>query len=374
MGLGVKEWRKTAEKLDNVSKYWAEVFRAGEMMQKLQIEQKPVWCSIPIVGFIDAGDEVMMTSIEYANGLVRPIINGGLRVIGQLFKTDEAGMIDASRMKTLEEVQADFNVHASLWNTIVSIVNEVKAKYAGQIRAKKWRQTTQTCLEMLVARYKKGCSAATRLLLENERKEWKWGNVPPSYKTYVQDGMVGVKEDEFMNSFSIVRNTVLAPSMQWTSTQILLRTIWTRIKESHSRRGNVNVRCLNCGIEPEHTKHLFYSCRLVRESKDKLELAIKGGRSQETKLTENMVLFHVYESDASTTERRDIDDLLIIFKHVLWRLRFRENTERFPTARQVIVTLIIEMENLLKCREKVGEGNFGILEMILSLKREINWI
>ena len=121
MGLGVKEWRKTAEKLDNVSKYWAEVFRAGEMMQKLQIEQKPVWCSIPIVGFIDAGDEVMMTSIEYANGLVRPIINGGLRVIGQLFKTDEAGMIDASRMKTLEEVQADFNVHASLWNTIVSI-------------------------------------------------------------------------------------------------------------------------------------------------------------------------------------------------------------------------------------------------------------
>ena len=42
MGLGVKEWRKTAEKLDNVSKYWAEVFRAGEMMQKLQIEQKPV--------------------------------------------------------------------------------------------------------------------------------------------------------------------------------------------------------------------------------------------------------------------------------------------------------------------------------------------
>ena len=57
-------------------------------MQKLQIEQKPVWCSIPIVGFIDAGDEVMMTSIEYANGLVRPMINGGLRVIGQLFKTD----------------------------------------------------------------------------------------------------------------------------------------------------------------------------------------------------------------------------------------------------------------------------------------------
>ena len=39
---------------------------------------------------------------------------------------------------------------------------------------------------MLVARHKKGCLAATRLL---------------------QDGMVGVKEDEFLNAFSIVINT-----------------------------------------------------------------------------------------------------------------------------------------------------------------------
>ena len=225
----------------------------------------------------------------------------------------------------------------------------------------------------MVERYKKGCSAASRLLLKKERLEWKWGNVPPSYKTYVRDGMVNVKESEFMDAFKIVRNTVLTPSMQWTSTQILLRTLWTRVKESHSRRGNLDIRCLNCGLEPEHTRHIFFGCKLVRDVKDKLELAIKGERTMDTKLTENMVMFHVYESDASESGRRDIDDLLIIFKHVLWRLRFRENTNRFPKAKLVIVTLIIELEYLLKCRQIMGAETFGVLDMIKTLRREINW-
>ena len=374
MGLGVKEWRRTAEKLDEVSKYWAEVFRAGETLQRLQIEQHPEWCSIPIVGSTDQGDEVMLTSVEYANPIARPIVRSGLRVVGQLFKTDEAGMIDSSRMKTLEEVRDEFACpNALLWNTFVSIVNQVKVKYASQIRSKKWRQTTKTCLETMVERYKKGCSAASRLLLKKERLEWKWGNVPPSYKTYVRDGMVNVKESEFMDAFKIVRNTVLTPSMQWTSTQILLRTLWTRVKESHSRRGNLDIRCLNCGLEPEHTRHIFFGCKLVRDVKDKLELAIKGERTMDTKLTENMVMFHVYESDASESGRRDIDDLLIIFKHVLWRLRFRENTNRFPKAKLVIVTLIIELEYLLKCRQIMGAETFGVLDMIKTLRREINW-
>ena len=65
--------------------------------------------------------------------------------------------------------------------------------------------------------------------------------------------------------------------------------------------------------------------------------------------------------------------MLIIIKHVLWRLRFRENTNRFPTAKQVIVTLIIELEYLLKCREVMCNRNFGVLDMIKTLRREINW-
>ena len=53
--------------------------------------------------------------------------------------------------------------------------------------------------------------------------------------------------------------------------------------------------------------------------------------------------------------------------------RFRENTNRFPKAKLVIVTLIIELEYLLKCRQIMGAETFGVLDMIKTLRREINW-
>ena len=83
--------------------------------------------------------------MEYANPIARPIVRSGLRVVGQLFKTDEAGMIDSSRMKMLKEVRDEFACpNALLWNSFVSIVNQVKVKYASQIRSKEWRQITKT--------------------------------------------------------------------------------------------------------------------------------------------------------------------------------------------------------------------------------------
>ena len=46
---------------------------------------------------------------------------------------------------------------------------------------------------------------------------------------------------------------------------------------------------------------------------------------------------------------------------------------RFPKAKLVIVTLIIELEYLLKCRQIMGAETFGVLDMIKTLRREINW-
>ena len=90
-------------------------------------------------------------------------------------------------------------------------------------------------------------------------------------------------------------------------------------------------------------------------------------------MTENMILYHVYESDASVDDRRDMDDLLMILKHLIWRLRFRENQERYPTPKQVIVTIIIELEHLLKCKDKMGVRSYEIFNMISILRSEINW-
>ena len=137
-----------------------------------------------------------------------------------------------------------------------------------------------------------------------------------------------VDKYDFMEAFVKVRITELTPSIQWTSTQILLRTLWTKVKESNSRRGNVDNRCLNCGNAPEHTKHLFFECELIRGIMGKVEVAINESFVN-IPLTINMMMFHSYDAEISKEDRRDIDDLLMIVKHCVYRVRFRENMQRY---------------------------------------------
>ena len=188
------------------------------------------------------------------------------------------------------------------------------------------QSTNMTILESLIKKNKRGCSAATRLLLEDERSSWIDG-APRSYRTYRADGFV-VEIHDFMDAFEKVRKTHLTPSIQWTSTQILLRTLWTKVKESFSRRGNVDNRCMNCGLAPEHTKHLFYECNLMVNLMRKVEIAIEEC-GIEVPITLNMMLFHAYGGDISKETRRDIDDLLMIMKHCVYRARFWENVVRY---------------------------------------------
>ena len=64
-------------------------------------------------------------------------------------------------------------------------------------------------------------------MLEDERSSWIDG-APRSYRTYRADGFV-VEIHDFRDAFEKVRKTHLTPSIQWTSIQILLRTLWTKV-------------------------------------------------------------------------------------------------------------------------------------------------
>ena len=51
-------------------------------------------------------------------------------------------------------------------------------------------------------------------------------------------------------------------------------------------------RCMNCGLAPEHTKHLFYECNLMVNLMRKVEIAIEEC-GIEVPITLNMMLFHM---------------------------------------------------------------------------------
>ena len=72
-------------------------------------------------------------------------------------------------------------------------------------------------------------------------------------------------------------------------------------------------------------------------------------------------------------EKKNIIDVIMIFKHIIYKLRFRENTVRFPTVKLVLISMILELHKLISLKNKNGEMT-DILETVTSkLKQEINW-
>ena len=82
MKLGAKEWRKTDQKLNERAPYWANVFKAGEVIQELAIRQDKLWHMIPIFGSSEGDDVVTLASLEFENPIARPIMCRQLIVLG----------------------------------------------------------------------------------------------------------------------------------------------------------------------------------------------------------------------------------------------------------------------------------------------------
>ena len=375
MKLGTKEWRKTADKLEERSPYWANVFRAGELIQKLAIKHYKLWQMIPIFGSSEGDDVVTLASLEHENPLARPVIRSRLRVVGQLYKTNQVGHIDKSRRKTHEEVSNQFvGINPMLWTSMTGLTNEVRRKFNITMSTSTVRQTDQTALESIVTKYAKGCSAANRLLLRDDRERWARGPVPPSHHTYTRDGITQIEPDAFMAAFTSVYKSNLLPSLKWTSLQVLLRTLWTKVKESRSRGGD--DRCLNCLAEAEHTIHMMFQCNLAHNVLEKIKVVINSDRSDDTEdieITSDLVLFHKMPNGTSTQERADLIDVFMIYKHIIYRTRFRENIQNIPTSKLIIISMILELQKLSVLKNKNGESSESIIRLTYLFRREINW-
>ena len=238
MALGKYDWRKTSEALENRSSFWAQVFNAGARIQEMAMAQMPEWHMVPLIGECEGQRIVTYAALEYENPIAKIVVRHRLRNVGQLFKVNEAGLIQPNQMKTLEEVQDEFQcMDEYIWNSAVSFVNSIKRKYQDQVQSGLQRLETRTILESIVNKYKKGCSIVTGMLLREERGKWTYGEVPRAYMTYVRDNITDIDSGSFMAAFYTVRETQLKPSIQWTSTQVLLRTLWTRVKERKTLRG-----------------------------------------------------------------------------------------------------------------------------------------
>ena len=67
--------------------------------------------------------------------------------------------------------------------------------------------------------------------------------------------------------------------------------------------------------------------------------------------------------------RLNVIELIMIIKHILYRLKFRENYQSFPTQKRVLLLTVIELEKLITCRKFLGK-DYGFLFDIKNAFRE----
>ena len=209
---------------------------------------------------------------------------------------------------------------------------------------------------LLIEKYGKGCSAATDALLAADRKTWTWGDAPRAYSTYRQDGMIDITVKEYFGAFVRIRASLVSPRIQWTSWQVLLRTLWTNHKESMTARNDGDPTCNNCFEmnSVQNAKHLFHDCTVAHALMTVIVNAINdygqlvnGGNPDSpypVVLNPYLVLFHKLPRRMSESDKTDIADALMTAKHRLYRIRCRDDNEAVPTPPALLIIIVHDLE------------------------------
>ena len=386
--LGHNEWITSGDKIMAKNSYWGHVFREIGEIAKATTEVNKEWHLIPLVGSDDANQEVTISSLSYANPHTHAMINNGLTNIGQLFRTNEVGHILQNSIKPLVELNMQYNncVTITLMNSIAALVQAVKRKYRLQVHSNTVPPDDSSPLLRLIQKYPRGCSAASEVLLAKQRMSWSWGDRPKAHRSYTEDGLTGVTEREYSMAFVNVGSRDVPPSAQWTSTQVLTRTLWTKVKESNTARGieeGVDGTCMNCHNDIENTRHIMYLCptamqlwERVFDAITRAGLAATAGNHRQYYPIQHdvyVVLFLKLPLGVEASQRRDIYDIITVTKHVLYKVRFRDDPDRIPSIRQLIILTIDDLE-LTAHLKHINQTKTRIFsDVVDNLRASIGW-
>ena len=384
---GCREWQSTSEALTNISTYWSHVFQSIGEFIRLSHKFHKQWQLIPLIGSEHSPESPLHTgSLRWGNVHAREMVTHGLVCIGQIFETNEYGHIDIQRIKSTTQIQAEFgiSVPVMVMNSIKAMISTIKNSYRTQILTTTALPENITTIRSLARKYTSGCSIATELILMAQRETWEWGPYPRSYMTYSREGITSISPDDFSKAFDRVRSRNVTPSVQWTSVQILLRTLWTKVKESNTSRHNItqaDTMCSNCGTTPEHTKHLVFECSLATEI---WKIVFDSFNNQyptlfhvrepfPIQISADCVLFHQTPNSLPAKAKNDLNEIMLIIKHVLYRFKFRDNLERYPSVRLGTITSALELEKLLAVRKNRCEWVTGLEAIIKDMKSMVGF-
>ena len=73
--------------------------------------------------------------------------------------------------------------------------------------------------------------------MTEDRHTGTWGESPRAHHAYAQEELNDIMQKEYSIGLERIRNSLTLPAQKWTASQIMIRILWTAVKESRTRRG-----------------------------------------------------------------------------------------------------------------------------------------
>ena len=168
----------------------------------------------------------------------------GLKLVGQLFKTNGMQTIITTQIKLRNELEDEFNIALTEWQyrSIVILTRDIRQKQKEALKIDV-SNTTISVLRLLHQNNVRGCRFIKNLYDKNQRQNWPWGEVAKAYETNRQDNLITVTRKEYTKAYMLINKATAVPRDRWLSIQILNRTNWTNYKQyltESNRRDNID--------------------------------------------------------------------------------------------------------------------------------------
>jgi hypothetical protein len=85
-------------------------------------------------------------------------------------------------------------------------------------------------------------------------------------------------------------------------------------------------------------------------------------------LSRDNIMFNYPPNDISEEQKNDIIDIVMVVKHAIYRLKFRENIDAMPSIRLLMVIVTMDLEKAVTVRNYMNKDSYLLAEVTDKIK------
>ena len=116
---------------------------------------------------------------------------------------------------------------------------------------------------------------------------------------------------------------------------------------------------------------LIFHCEKARQVREVVQDCINDTltfmNNQNIELTRNSTLFHQIEN-TSNEVRSEVVPIVMILKHTLYKMKFREDQRNYPSPRRILVNLVLDLERHLEVTKFCKKRTVILENVVINIK------